>query len=414
MRIINRRVKSAANGICPEIELDNIRHKLSHKLTPFFGEIRQYSSQNDFFRSDLYRNLSEEIHRVENGLDWENNFEREPERDWLRVTAWNIERGINLQGIIHLLKNHPVLRESDVLLLTETDIGMSRSGNKNVPEEISRALKMNYVFANSFIELTKGDVGEQHFEGENTLSLHGCAVLSRFPILSCRTPMLHKVEDEFRAYEKRLGHRRGLICSIRAGKTIFDAATVHLDLRTSPKQRALQLKSILSEMMQSKHLKQIIGGDLNTHTYNMQTKLKLFGSFVYKCLFTGVHGAIKHYNIPGEFFEQPVAKAFANFGFDYSHFNEPLTGTLVYDFHETTIQKKMDKYASVKLQNWLSNRLKPFEGRVPIRLDWLAGKNINPLRAISPFAVDDQPSVLPKFNNLRVSDHLPICVDLPI
>src|ERR1039458_3016861 len=60
-----------------------------------------------------------------------------------RFVAWNVERGAQFEGQVEVLRTHPFLREADVLLLTETDAGMVRSGNRNVARDVARALGMH-------------------------------------------------------------------------------------------------------------------------------------------------------------------------------------------------------------------------------------------------------------------------------
>ena len=164
------------------------------------------------------------------------------------MVAWNIERGCRTQSVINLLKSHPVLSKADVLLLTEADIGMGRSGNLNVPREIAVALQMNYCFANSFIVLGKGDEGEQDHDLQNELALHGTAILSRYKITSCRTvPMLH-MKDQLGTLEQSIGRRKALICNIIIAGRSIDFAAAHLDLKTSQRRRALQLKAVLDTL----------------------------------------------------------------------------------------------------------------------------------------------------------------------
>src|SRR5262249_15026695 len=98
---------------------------------------------------------------------------------FLRVIAWNIERGARFEGIVHQLNTHPVLRYADLLLLNELDIGMARSGNVDVSEELSRAISAHSIFATEYLELTKGTEEEQKLDAENTASLHGNAILTR-------------------------------------------------------------------------------------------------------------------------------------------------------------------------------------------------------------------------------------------
>jgi hypothetical protein len=74
------------------------------------------------------------------------------------------------------------LRKKDLLLLTELDYGMARSGNRFVARELAQKLELNYAFAPVYIALQKGSGVEEFAAGENTKSLHGLAMFSKFPI----------------------------------------------------------------------------------------------------------------------------------------------------------------------------------------------------------------------------------------
>ena len=388
---------------------------ISHSLNRYFVDIRKIATRKAYFRSDVYREHGEALARVSAGIEWENihrPVDRQP--GTLRITAWNIERGINLDGIIDFLRSHLHLCETDILLLTEVDIGMGRSGNRNIPKEIARALGMNYVFANSFIELTKGDEGEQNHSDENTLSLHGTAVLSRYPILMCEAPPLHYITDTFKTFEKRLGQRRGLICKIQTSTGTCDVAAVHLELKTSPRQRAYQLYALLGAMKRFGNGTQVVGGDLNTHTYNMRSRLALTGSFIYKFLFTGFEGAIRHYMHPESGFDKPVFDMLRRYGFVIEGFNDMSTGTILYDFKDKVLQEKMQKYSLPTLQEWLVRKLEPRDGKVPLRLDWLAARNAMPFDHRDPEVLPVAVIPLPDLGSRRLSDHYPVTVDLMI
>jgi len=78
----------------------------------------------------------------------------------LRVVTYNIERGRRLDNILARWREHHA-RHNDVLLLSEADIGMARSGNRHVVREFARALGYSWVFAAEFRELTKGSRRER-------------------------------------------------------------------------------------------------------------------------------------------------------------------------------------------------------------------------------------------------------------
>src|SRR5918912_651413 len=160
--------------------------ELSHGLRPHFNALAQFHSTKALAASSLYRELLPEIERVLGSVVVE---EHAPERaresargDAVRATAWNIERGKQLEGILRALEDDARMRGSDVLLLTELDYGMARTGNRFVAREIARRLGLNFAFAPCYIALNKGSGLEASTEGENTHALHGNALLSRHPL----------------------------------------------------------------------------------------------------------------------------------------------------------------------------------------------------------------------------------------
>ena len=54
----------------------------------------------------------------------------------IHALAWNLERGIQFDGIVDALTNRSRLNK-DVLMLTELDHGMARSGNRFVAQELA-------------------------------------------------------------------------------------------------------------------------------------------------------------------------------------------------------------------------------------------------------------------------------------
>src|SRR5262249_54121509 len=109
-----------------------------------------------------------------------------PPRPHYRFVAWNIERGTHLEAQLDALRTHPYLKECDVLLVTEADVGMARSSNRSVAEELARGLEMSYVFAPCYIAPGPGSGVERDVTGANRLGLHGNAILSRYPLRNVR------------------------------------------------------------------------------------------------------------------------------------------------------------------------------------------------------------------------------------
>lgn len=161
----------------------------------------------------------------------------------IKATAWNIERGLRLEGIIRALCEHPSLRESDVLLLTELDYGMARTGNRFVAREIAAALKLNYIFAPCYLALNKGSGLESEVAGENEQSLHGNALFSRYPLREAHSIPLPNGKDKMRGKEKRLGCQRAVAAIMDHPLGSVWTVSLHLDAHSTQRHRQLQMQT---------------------------------------------------------------------------------------------------------------------------------------------------------------------------
>jgi endonuclease/exonuclease/phosphatase family metal-dependent hydrolase len=106
----------------------------------------------------------EEIHRVtgEPSIIALPAGERRP----LKVATWNIQRGVEFEGIVAALRT----LDADVLLLQEVDVFCGRSGYRDVPRELARALGMNWIAAGEFQEVGEGRRGRAAVSGQAILS----------------------------------------------------------------------------------------------------------------------------------------------------------------------------------------------------------------------------------------------------
>lgn len=117
--------------------------KIEHALHSHLATLMGYHSTKSLEGSKLYQELKPTILKVLNSyelVDWAPSASPEP---YYRAVAWNVERGICFNEVMYFLKNHPVLSKADILLLTETDLGMARSANRNIAREIAERLGMN-------------------------------------------------------------------------------------------------------------------------------------------------------------------------------------------------------------------------------------------------------------------------------
>jgi hypothetical protein len=117
-------------------EKERAQSVLEHDLQPYFSELAQFDSTKALEASPLYARLRPEIERVLGSVAREDfapgGIARTNQNSFIRAAAWNIERGLRLDSIIRVLREHPTLSRSDVLLLTELDYGMARTENRFV------------------------------------------------------------------------------------------------------------------------------------------------------------------------------------------------------------------------------------------------------------------------------------------
>lgn len=252
----------------------------------------------------------------------------------LRVVSWNIERGINFD-LIRLAFSDPagfkkairerigfdpedsakldrqlqLLRNADILLLNEVDLGIKRTEYRDVARELAQGLGMNYAFGVEFVEVDRlEDLGVEKVElGDARLNqemqeelktdpgrykgLHGNAILSRYPLENVRIIRLPVCHDWYAAEkaeisrmekgkrlaadkiflerfqrEVRQGGRMALVADAKipdlpGGKAT--AVSVHLESKCKPSCRARQMDALLAQL---RDIGQpvIVGGDLNT------------------------------------------------------------------------------------------------------------------------------------------------------
>lgn len=145
----------------------------------------------------------------------------------LKVIGFNAGRGSYWAEFAEMVEIMPELEKPDLIILNDMDIGMARSGNVHTARKLAFRLGMNYAWGLEFVELTNGNWDEQNktVGMENSLGLHGNAILSRCPIYD---PMIyrdklderyfsnHKFSGNAYGSEKRLGGRMGLF--VRTGE----------------------------------------------------------------------------------------------------------------------------------------------------------------------------------------------------
>ena len=252
----------------------------------------------------------------------------------LRLGLWNIERGLNLDLIRAALtdpaKFHneagdnprasgpqrgliesqlAALQDLDILVLNEVDLGMKRTGYRDVAAELAGAMHANYSYAVEFVEvdpvleldteqihLTDARQDQRlqedlHVDRERYRGLHGTAIVSRYPIGHARVLRLpvcydwygkeakrisqleqgrrwtaHKLFKERIERELRHGGRMAMVADVAIPDSPTGQVTIvaaHLENKCKPSCRRQQMQTLLADIQDSKN-PVILAGDLNT------------------------------------------------------------------------------------------------------------------------------------------------------
>ena len=189
----------------------------------------------------------------------------------LRLAAWNAERLKHGEASAALFRG----LDPDIILLTETDIGMARSGNRHTTADLAAALDMGYAYGVEFVELGLGDDRERawHKGQRNHASLHGNAILSRLPLHDLNLIRLDsggrwfsdRLNHKGKGTQRRLGGRMALAARIATDDGDFVVVSVHLESHSDAQERARQMTTLLAALGGCYgSARMVIGGDCNT------------------------------------------------------------------------------------------------------------------------------------------------------
>ena len=383
---------------------------LDHDLNQYFPELLKFESTPEMEASELYAKIRPEVERVMNAVAVEDLSEPLASARGtyaIKALAWNLERGIRFDGILDALKTHEKLKDKDVLLLTELDCGMARSGNRFVVRELASELKMNYAFAPVYVPLQKGSGVESEMSGENTVSIHGLAMFSRYPMKNVHAVPLPNGKDKMWGKEKRLGYLRALFADIEHPAGEFRAVTVHLDAHCSRAHRQMQMKIILDHLDTLPPMPTLIGGDWNTTGFNAQSSTRAIMGYFRRVAMGPKNVALNHLPHPERYFDRPLFVELESRGYHFRDLNNIGAGTLHYDV--ASIEK------NTNLRDWVPEWCFPFifwaagrvGGKVSVRLDWFAGKGIEIARGTQAQTIGN----LIDADGFPLSDHDAIGVD---
>lgn len=189
----------------------------------------------------------------------------------LTVVAWNIERCKHVEDSAGVLAR----AGADIVLATEMDLGMARSGQRHTTADLAGMLGMGHAFGVEFVELGLGDPREtaDHAGQDNRQGLHGNAVLSRLPIAGAALIPLDDGGEWFVRAPKgdgqhRVGGRMAIAVSVEmpGGPVTFAAA--HFESESTPHSRAAEARRLIAGIdAVFGPGPAVIGGDLNTKSF---------------------------------------------------------------------------------------------------------------------------------------------------
>jgi endonuclease/exonuclease/phosphatase family metal-dependent hydrolase len=362
---------------------------ITHQLAQHYAALQQIRTRKALLASPLWAQIGAEVERVCCAVEIGHHPGARP-KGALRAVAWNVQRGRRLDDIRGVLSH----LDPDLALLVEVDNGMARSGDRHVARLLAEALGMSWAFGVSYLVL-EDDFGENEDQRPNSLALAGTAILSKLPIRRAVNVDLPELRDKFSSSEKRLGRKRALMVEVERAEGPLQVVAAHLDSNASPEGRARQMAALLDSVEGPA----LVGGDFNSTTYDAGSGWGLMRDLLHKFFVTGFRGTIDNYLTPEKRYDTALFDELGKRGFATGGFNDRAHGTMKYDLADPyAIQMTQKKVG--RLLTWLlQRRLRPWNGVVPARLDWFAGRGVTPGGA----SVAD---------GAGASDHSPIVVEL--
>ena len=187
------------------------------------------------------------------------------------VAAWNVERCLFPErSAAHLARHNPA-----VVLLSEMDSGMARTGQRNTTAEMARQLGMHYAYGVEFFEMDLGGPTERQFckDDFNASGWHGNAILSAAPFEKLA---LFRLDQDGRWFctgpgsfadpeQPRMGGRMAIAAIVQTQKGPLCVVSTHLESNADAQYRHGQFADLLATIDAfAPNLPVLIGGDLNT------------------------------------------------------------------------------------------------------------------------------------------------------
>lgn len=288
----------------------------------------------------------------------------------VHAVHWNIEHGNWYEQVEDALLHHPDLREADLLMFNEVDLGMARAANRDVTADLARALKRYGVWAPMFLESTPGRDDDPRMAAgrANEEAMFGIAILSRWPLGVVHLVKLPGPEAIQFDVERMFGRFVALVAEVRRPGAPFVAVSVHLEVHRTRAHRAEQMR-VLTHALRHEKRPIVLAGDFNSHTFDRGLWHSPISGSSALMLYPG--GVLRRRLLRPDRgrFREPLFDVLREAGFEW----EPFV-----DF-APTLQLRLDRIDEGR--TWL-DLLGPLtrpllgwaERRGRLRLDWFAGR----------------------------------------
>jgi len=231
-----------------------------------------------------------------------------------KVVAVNARGCARPQDIAALLRRPP-LSGAAIVLLSEADWRLSRSGRRETARELAELLGMSFAFGPEF--------AFRREEKEFT-SFFGNAILAAAPVDNVRVVPLPMYFDYTRRRRwklasdtVRVARRSALAVDVSLAGRSVTVALAHLENRTDPAGRARQISRFAGALPQDGAA--LIGGDFNTTTIDVRTWRN--------CAILGARLALEPYRLRRPQRHEPLFEILEGAGFDFHKSNVPLAPT---------------------------------------------------------------------------------------
>ena len=316
----------------------------------------------------------------------------------IHVVHWNVLHGAAYERIEAALRGVPGLAGADLVSLNEVDLGLARSGNRDVAFDLAATLGLHAAWAPLFLELgagyrTPASIAAQP-QGE---CFFGLALLSRWPLGKVARVRLATPRDLLFDREQRTGDFIALVAEVLHPEAPFQCIVTHLDVHGGPSERALQMRQVLAAVAPGPA---VLAGDLNTTTFARGGSHR--GAATLATLAcaprAGLQARLNAPHLPRGRAREPLFDLLRGASFAIEPFNAaaPSLDLRFDDLHE------LDAFPG-PLRAAVLRSLRRIEQRVAMRLDWIAARGFVPDAALPPF-------VLPELARGAdaASDHAPI------